>query len=39
SQSAALLAYAQWAPGCKAASCYSWVPTLKMPVPGREDGQ
>ncbi|CAI9592201.1 unnamed protein product, partial [Staurois parvus] len=36
SQSAALLAHAQWAPGCEAASCHSRVPTLKMP--GREDG-
>ncbi|CAI9590578.1 unnamed protein product [Staurois parvus] len=38
SQRAALLAHAQWAPGCQAASCHSLVPTLKMPAPGREDG-
>ncbi|CAI9582020.1 unnamed protein product, partial [Staurois parvus] len=31
--SAALLAHAQWIPGCEAASCHSRVPTLKMPVP------
>ncbi|CAI9582351.1 unnamed protein product [Staurois parvus] len=39
SQSAALLVHAQWAPGCEATSCHSRVPTLKMPAPGREDGQ
>ncbi|CAI9541375.1 unnamed protein product, partial [Staurois parvus] len=37
SQSAAVLAHVQWAPGCEAASCHSRVPTLKMPVLGRED--
>ncbi|CAI9556912.1 unnamed protein product, partial [Staurois parvus] len=31
SQSAALLAHAQWAPSCEATSCHSRVPTLKMP--------
>ncbi|CAI9587153.1 unnamed protein product, partial [Staurois parvus] len=39
SGSAALLMHAQWAPGSEAASCHSRVPTLKMPVPGREDGR
>ncbi|CAI9556818.1 unnamed protein product, partial [Staurois parvus] len=39
SQSAALLMHVQWAPGCEAASGHSRVPTLKMPMPGREDGR
>ncbi|CAI9624464.1 unnamed protein product, partial [Staurois parvus] len=32
SSSTALLAHAQWVPGCEAASCHSRVPTLKMPA-------
>ncbi|CAI9571025.1 unnamed protein product, partial [Staurois parvus] len=36
SKSAALLAHVQRAPGCEAASCHSWVPTLKMLVPGTQ---
>ncbi|CAI9616389.1 unnamed protein product, partial [Staurois parvus] len=36
SQSEALLAHAQWALGCEAASYHSRVPTLQMPAPGGE---
>ncbi|CAI9622175.1 unnamed protein product, partial [Staurois parvus] len=32
SESAALLAHVQWAPGCEAASCHSQVPTLNIPA-------
>ncbi|CAI9593501.1 unnamed protein product, partial [Staurois parvus] len=39
SQSAVILAHAQWVPGCEAASCHSRVPSLKMPAPDREDGR
>ncbi|CAI9600193.1 unnamed protein product [Staurois parvus] len=39
SQGASLLVHVQWAPGWEAASCHSRVPTLKMPAPGREDGE
>ncbi|CAI9595731.1 unnamed protein product [Staurois parvus] len=39
SQSSALLDHVQWAPGCEAASCHSLVPTMKMLMPGREDGR
>ncbi|CAI9605003.1 unnamed protein product, partial [Staurois parvus] len=36
SQSTALLANVQWAPGCETTSCHSRVPTLKMLVPGEK---
>ncbi|CAI9549797.1 unnamed protein product [Staurois parvus] len=39
SQSSALLAHAQWALDFEATSCHSHVPTLKMSVPWREDGE